>query len=400
MERTSEDLIVIGAGIQGVTLALALAERGVGSTILERGPGPLSQASLRNEGKIHLGFVYALDRTGRTTAAMVEGALTFTPLLERWCGEMDWRANRSGRFAYVMIDGGLAGPGELEHHYELVMEEIDRAAGELGCRYLGDDSMPEVHRGRGPAPGLREGVSSAWFETPERSVDPRMICGSLSRALAEEPLIELRTGHDVRGVERVRSGFSLKTATPSGPVAFEASRVVNCSWENRLGLDRQALGEAAEACYRVKHQVIVRGGGSSALTPLTLVQGPYGDLVPWPGGDVYISWYPVARTYFGDRPANDLSPDPAVAEATLAEMTRLVPGLAGFRVVGHGPCHIVAAGSSDIEDPSSGLHSRSRTGVAGSDGWWSPSSGKLTTAPLASERCAAEITGSRPDLPE
>ncbi|MBK5109877.1 MAG: FAD-dependent oxidoreductase, partial [Thermoleophilia bacterium] len=122
MERTSEDLIVIGAGIQGVTLALALAERGVGSTILERGPGPLSQASLRNEGKIHLGFVYALDRTGRTTAAMVEGALTFTPLLERWCGEMDWRANRSGRFAYVMIDGGLAGPGELEHHYELVME--------------------------------------------------------------------------------------------------------------------------------------------------------------------------------------------------------------------------------------------------------------------------------------
>ena len=398
MNGSDKDLIVIGAGIQGATLALALAERGVGSTILERGPLPLSGASLRNEGKLHLGFVYALDRSGRTTAAMVEGALTFTPLLERWCGELDWRSSRSDRFVYVAVNGGLAGPDELEVHYEAVMAEIERAGRDLGFLYLGDQSIGTVSRGRGPAPGVRDGVAGAWFETPERSVDPRMICTALARAIADEPLIELRTGHRVTGARRVASGFALDVLTPSGPRSLEATQVVNCSWESRLGLDRQALGEAPDACYRVKHQVMVRGPGASAFRPLTLVQGPYGDLVPWPGGDVYISWYPVGRTHFGDSPADELLPDPGVASSTLSEMSRLVPGLGRFRVIDHAPSHIVAAGTSDIEDPSSGLHFRSRTGVTGSDGWWSPDSGKLTTAPLASERCAALITGGQARL--
>ncbi|MFM8527875.1 MAG: FAD-dependent oxidoreductase [bacterium] len=55
------DTLVIGGGIQGSTLALALAEKGVRSAIVEAAPAPLGRASLRNEGKIHLGFFYALD---------------------------------------------------------------------------------------------------------------------------------------------------------------------------------------------------------------------------------------------------------------------------------------------------------------------------------------------------
>lgn len=392
MARNGEEVIIIGGGIQGATVALALAERGVRSTILERGPQPLREASLRNEGKLHLGFVYALDRSGATTRAMVEGALAFTPLLERWCGELDWASNRSGRFAYVAIDGGLAAPDELEIHYRAVMSEIERVADGFGCMYLGDESLTDVARGRGPAPGLRDGVAGAWFETPERSVNPRMVCDALADAIARQPKIELLSGHEVTGVERDRSGFLLDVTTQSGRGRIGTPRAVNCSWESRLGLDRQALGETAKGCYRVKHQVIVRGGDASGMRPLTLVQGPYGDLVPWPGGDVYISWYPIARTHFGYAPADDLRRDPAVASATLEQMIRLVPGLAGFSVFDHGPCHIVAAGASDIEDPSSGLHSRSRTGIAGSGGWWSPRSSKLTTAPLAAERCAALIT--------
>lgn len=383
---------MIGAGIQGVTVALALAERGVRSTIFEREASPLGRASLRNEGKIHLGFVYALDRSGETTAAMVEGALTFAPLLDRWCGDFDWEAIRSDRFAYVAMDEGLAGPEALEDHYRQVMTEIGRFGGETGCRYLGDETMPDVSPGRGPAPGLRAGLSSVWFETPERSVHPRAVCEVLVRAITDHPLIELRTGHRVNRVEPSDSGYALDVTGPSGPEVVETPRVVNCSWESRLGLDRQALGKAPEACYRVKHQVIVRGPGASSFRPLTLVQGPFGDLVPWPGGDVYVSWYPVSRTHFGDAPAADLTPDHAVASATLDEMTRLVPGLGGSSVVDYGPCHIVAEGTRDIEDPSSGLHHRSGGGVSGSAGWWTPVSSKLTTAPLASERCAALIT--------
>ena len=172
--------------------------------------------------------------------------------------------------------------------------------------------------------------------------------------------------------------------------------MVNCAWEGRAALDEQILGPSSGLCYRLKHQVVIRGEGAGALTPLTLVQGPYGDVVPWPNGDVYISWYPVSRTWFGDTPVEDAMPDPQVAAATLAQMERVVPALKGFRVVDHAPCHIVAPAESDIDDLASGLHSRFSPGIAGEAGWWSLAPGKLTTAPLASERCAALVT----DTPE
>jgi glycine/D-amino acid oxidase-like deaminating enzyme len=398
MGSSRESVVVIGSGIQGVTVALALAARGLSVIILERSDDPFNGASLYNEGKLHLGFVYALDQTGRTAGQMIEGALSFTPLLERWCGDIEWASGRSDAFAYAVMDGGLADAPVIEDYYHRVSAMITEAGRTYGLRYLGEEMAPEVARGTGGAPGLRPGLSSAWFSTPERSVDPRIVRHHLMEAVRNEPLVEVRTRCEVLGASKATSGFRLDAATPDGPRTVNAERVVNCAWENRAGLDRQVLGEAPAMCYRIKHQVIARAGGEHALQPLTLVQGPYGDVVPWPNGDVYVSWYPVSRTWFGDAPKPDFRPDAAVAEASLDELKKLVPGLQGFTVSGYGACHIVAAAESDIDDAGSGLHSRSMEQPVGVDGWWSLSGGKLTTAPLASERCAAAITGTEIQL--
>ncbi|MEX0620076.1 MAG: FAD-dependent oxidoreductase, partial [Solirubrobacterales bacterium] len=85
--RPDEEMLIIGGGLQGVTAALALAARGIRSRILESRSQLLRGASYRNEGKVHLGFVYALDESGVTARKMVEGALTFSDLIEGWCGE-------------------------------------------------------------------------------------------------------------------------------------------------------------------------------------------------------------------------------------------------------------------------------------------------------------------------
>jgi len=390
-----ESVLVIGAGLQGATLALALAERGVPSVLLDRLAAPLSGASVKNEGKIHLGFVYALDRSGLTSSQLLEGALAFTPLIERWCGEVDWVSNRSRGFNYAVMEGGLAGPDELESHYGEVcarIEEIEEAAPGSASNYLGEPVRPLVRRGNGPVPGLAPGLASAWFETPERSVDPRFLCHVLSRALAAEPLIEVLPGRQVESAARTDSGYRLVVSTADGLEVLGATRVVNCSWESRQSLDLQVLGKVEPQCYRVKHQVLVSGGAGERLYPTTMVQGPYGDIVPWPNGEVYISWYPVSRTYFGSVPEEKPHTDPAVAAATLAELSDRIPGLRGYRVLDHGPAHIVAPARSDIDDRESGLHSRTIPGFGGADGWWSLSAGKLTSAPLASERCAAQIT--------
>ena len=49
---------VLGAGMLGTCLALELAQKGVSVDLYDREDACLTQAGARNEGKIHLGFVY------------------------------------------------------------------------------------------------------------------------------------------------------------------------------------------------------------------------------------------------------------------------------------------------------------------------------------------------------
>jgi hypothetical protein len=46
-----------------------------------------------------------------------------------------------------------------------------------------------------------------------------------------------------------------------------------------------------------------------------------------------------------------------------------------------------------VGDPGSGLHGRTRSGIASRDGWHSFNPGKLTTAPLFAEDAARAVRG-------
>ena len=73
----STDILILGAGMQGAGIALELARRGNAVTLLDQDEIPFNRASLRNEGKIHLGLIYANDRSLETAALQLEGALRF-----------------------------------------------------------------------------------------------------------------------------------------------------------------------------------------------------------------------------------------------------------------------------------------------------------------------------------
>jgi hypothetical protein len=284
-----------------------------------------------------------------------------------------------------------------------VIDEIRSRADHLGTDYCGVDlaEVGEVTRGEGSPPGLDTSLDHDWFATPEVSVDPRALCALLERAVTESPLIEAQTSCRVTGVERSEAGITLTCDTPDGGRTYTADAVMNCAWQGRAALDEMAGLEPERLIYRLKHQVIVRAGsptGSSAdIQPLTLVQGPYGDVVPWQGGEIYLSWYPVGRSFIGSAPEASQDPDPAVAEATLAHLREMIPALARYEVADHAPAYIVAPDpveiGDDISSTDSPLHDRSRMGVVSNDGWYSLRSHKLTTAPLVSERCAAALTG-------
>ena len=95
------------------------------------------RASLINEGKIHLGFVYANDPSRRTADLMLDGALAFGPLVERWLGPMfDWRRVSARPFAYVILHDTLVPASSLLDAYRET-DNAYRRRYDQGARYLG-----------------------------------------------------------------------------------------------------------------------------------------------------------------------------------------------------------------------------------------------------------------------
>jgi 2-polyprenyl-6-methoxyphenol hydroxylase-like FAD-dependent oxidoreductase len=67
------DVTVLGAGLTGTSTALELARSGVRVTLVEQDERSMNRASLRNEGKIHLGFVFSQDLTEASSRLQLHG---------------------------------------------------------------------------------------------------------------------------------------------------------------------------------------------------------------------------------------------------------------------------------------------------------------------------------------
>src|SRR5207302_9227690 len=76
-------IAILGGGMLGTCTALELARRRRRSTLFEGQSSLLQRASRWNEGKIHLGFLYAGDPTLRTAQRLIPGGLAFAGLVGR-----------------------------------------------------------------------------------------------------------------------------------------------------------------------------------------------------------------------------------------------------------------------------------------------------------------------------
>src|SRR5262245_31107260 len=125
MRSRSVDILVMGAGLQGTGVALELARRGRSVVLLDQDERALNRASLRNEGKIHLGFIYANDRSLRTALLQIEGALRFRRIVARWAPDSEWMV-RSTPFHYLVARDSVVPPSALAEHYAAVEANLLR----------------------------------------------------------------------------------------------------------------------------------------------------------------------------------------------------------------------------------------------------------------------------------
>jgi glycine/D-amino acid oxidase-like deaminating enzyme len=403
-------VVVLGAGLTGVGTALELARRGVAVTLVDRDERPMNRASLRNEGKIHLGYIYANAGTLATAQMQLSGALHFRKVLHGWIGAHADRLRRSTPFWYLVANDSLLTPEELSVHYAaLEVAYKEQIAGDPTLDYLGDRpaSLWQRCEPRDLRTFFRQERLLGAFRTAELAIDTAELAQLLTHAVAESPFIEFLPQRDVRGVTEVNGHWRVEGDGPEGVWHIEADQVVNALWENRMAIDTTAgLTVQPGWLHRLKYRVIAALPERLLRAPsATMVLGPYGDVVIRPDGTVYLSWYPLGLQGW----THDLAPPeswngPCRGEIAPAEFDRMAAGVlreidAWYPGIGESiPLQvdagaIVAYGHTDVGDRASTLHDRSRIGVVSKNGYHSAEPGKLTTAPLVAAQAAQCVVG-------
>src|SRR5262245_59524648 len=185
---------ILGGGLQGCSVALALAERGLKVTLFDKNSVILSRTAVANEGKIHLGYMYAGDATLATAKTMMKGALSFAPFLQRHLGQPASSFAVSEPATYVVhrdsqvdTDSSIA---YLNTVHALVQEA---AAASRGNGYFGFDLQERLRcwSGREIELKFEPAVAVAAVSTQEVAINPVAVAQTVREAIDAQPRIEV-----------------------------------------------------------------------------------------------------------------------------------------------------------------------------------------------------------------
>jgi glycine/D-amino acid oxidase-like deaminating enzyme len=405
MGRGPVPVLIAGAGLLGSCIALELARRRTSVVLLDQDSQPMNRASLRNEGKIHLGLIYANDATFETARLQLSGALRFRRLLQRWIGREAGKLRTSTSFTYLVARDSVLKADVLAQHYARVEDEYHaQCDSDSQLDYLG--TRPETLARRLPKipSDFTADFFQAAFATPELAIDTDQLAQLIRRALRASPLVEFRGNHCICNIEK-GDVLRVEGNGPTGNFAIAAEQVVNVTWERRPALDRGiGMAPSPGLLHRLKFRVLVHLPPKMKRGPsATMVLGRYGDVVIRPAGLSYLSWYPTGMRGW----TSDIEPPRAWDEAcrgnpaagiaqevgalALRHIDQWYPGIGKSQIALVDAGAIVALGHTDVDDARSGLHQRASIGVISLDNYHSIDPGKMTTAPLFALEAADRV---------
>jgi glycine/D-amino acid oxidase-like deaminating enzyme len=398
-------IAVIGGGIQGIGAALELARRGARVDLIERRGALMLGASRENEGKVHLGFVYANDDTLETARLMSAGAFSFGPTLARWLERDVSTVLASRPFHYAVHRDSLLDPDDLAGRYEAIGRLVRSAASQPGTDYFG---VRDAHRARrlSRAEAARlfdDRLVRGAFETAEIAIDPDAVADQLVARVTADPRVEVRTGTRVVAARQLGSRVRLTLDIGGEEHTEEYHHVVNCAWCGRVAIDA-TIGVRPEGpwSFRRKRFLRVPAPATAEVPSVTIVLGGFGDVVRYAGGDLFLSWYPVGclgiERGLTPNPAPPDSPD--VREGIVERLREIVPSLGGVSPdeLARGELRsgvIFALGTTDVDDPASLFHRRCAVGPRSFGRYHTVDTGKYTLAPLFAEQVAERILPAR-----
>jgi glycine/D-amino acid oxidase-like deaminating enzyme len=354
--------------------------------------------------------MYAADPTFTTARTMMRGALAFGPFLERYLERSMQSFSTSFPASYVVHRDSQHTVAEVEAYLAETQRLIGEAAQKNKGAYFGRDLTGALERwtesDRDKA--FDSEFAAAVFHTPEVALEPVQLAEAVRKRVAEDPGVEVRLGHLITSVVRAGNGIVVTSESGVGKLSEPFDQVVNALWEGRLAVDAQmGIQPDRPWLHRLKYGVSFTLPKNVDRPPsATFISGPFGEVVSYPDGLTYLTWYPECIKGF----SSDLTPplwpthptEPLrgqILEGTLLAMAEMVPALRQVSVdtlldasVKGGA--IFAWGKTDIYDPRSELHQRYDIGVHSAGGYHSIDPGKLTMAPYFSEVCASRIAGN------
>jgi len=398
---------VLGGGLQRCCIALALADRGQPVVLFERNKSILSRTAVANEGKIHLGWMYAADPSLSTARMMIEGALAFAPFLRSHLGLPLDAMRTSAPAAYVVHRDSQHTAVEVRHYFAAVYRLlVAAAAGRPDAYFTREVSVaPREWSADERMAAFDPERAVAVFDTPEIAIDPVELARHMIMAVTAHKNIEVRVSHEVVAAADDGAGAVVASRSAHGETRERFDHVVNALWEGRLAVDETAgLRPGRPWLHRLKYGVGFSWPDSLPRPPsATFVSGPFGEVVSYPDLTTYLTWYPscvrerssaLAPPPWPTNPPEPLHSD--IVRGTVGGLAELVRALApieadrleGVWVKGGA---IVAWGETDIDDPRSELHKRYEIGVHSKGRYHSVDPGKLTMAPYFAEKCADRI---------
>jgi hypothetical protein len=424
-------IAIMGAGIMGCCLALELANRGYKVDLIDLSPIPMTGASLHNEGKIHLGFVYANDPLKETHKLMVKGALSFSRIFKHLTGYGPDKLHISRPFHYFVPNNSQLSINTIEKHFRNVNESIQEEVSRSGGSYLGfrgeqyyQRNSDEVHERY-----FTKNLTVGSFKTEERSVSPTAVATILREKINSTSNINFIGKTRVLSVNRFHNGeIKIKTTKEANITDNIYDCVLNCLWDDRIRVDHTAgINDSGPWYFRYKVTINIKQteDRGNSIPSATGILGTYGDVVNHNNGSYYISWYPKCKigqsTSVECRTLHDKVHKSIMTnvirrvESSFPTISNYLASLPHMRFIDHnihsmaayipsiirlsrfklraklGGGIIVARGRTDIQDPKSVLHQRSQIGPVAYGSYITIDTGKYGMAPYFSLKTADMI---------
>jgi hypothetical protein len=395
------NVAVLGAGIMGCCAALRLARAGCTVTLVDQATAPMRGASRWNEGKIHLGFLYARDSSGRTAAELLPGGLAFKALVEELIDSSIAPAVTADDDIYLVHPQSVVDAESMEQYFRSLESRLSGFA--QAANYLAPLTKVERLDDRA-LQNLADASVRAGFRVPERSVNTIWLADRLAGAVAAEPRIRLAMGTRVSCVVPLGAPWSGPWRLDCMPqIDEEFGVVVNALWDGLLAIDRSlGLEPEQDWSHRFRLALFIKTSRKVHLPSAVLATGPFGDVKNYDGYHFYLSWYPAGLVASGEDiepPTNvPLPADEEVIARTAAGIKRYLPQVSqvmdaakDIRVAGG---WVFALGRGSLADRAASLHRRDRFGIRNRGAYYSVNTGKYSTAPWLASKLADEIMRS------